>query len=283
MKIGGIDLSFPVFFPSVSSVKTALPPLDYVRLLSALRGINGQFLVSAFDLAHAILPDQQALRDLLGCVRNPGTVVIMDSGNYESFWKGAQDRWSQTDSHNILRSFPCALAFGFDEQSPPHDHSNHVRLIIDRFNRDQAAASDVTIVPIIHGRAQTLPVLCAEVARISGAPMIAVPERRLDDYSVKEAFNSNNADSIRQQIREKIDKTSVTIVYLSENSANSEWVNWEIEESLKRGKGVIGVYKAGGPRATLPKAFTDNALNCVQWTHKNLVSALEETNRKRTW
>ncbi|MGH8604867.1 MAG: hypothetical protein ACREXR_19410 [Gammaproteobacteria bacterium] len=80
-----------------------------------------------------------------------------------------------------MRSFPCSLAFGFDEQNPPYDHNNHVRLIIDRLDRDRAAAGEVTVVPIIHGTAQTLPVLCAEVVRISGVPMIAVPERRLGD------------------------------------------------------------------------------------------------------
>lgn len=181
MKIGGIELSFPVFFPSVSSVKTALPLLDYVRLLSALRAINGQFLVSAFDLAHSGEVDQQTLREVLGCARNPGTVVMMDSGNYESYWKGAKDRWSQTDFHSVLRSFPCSLAFGFDAQDPPHDQNDHVQLIIDRFDRDQAAGGEVSIVPIIHGTAQLLPDLCAKVARISGALMIAVPERRLGD------------------------------------------------------------------------------------------------------
>ncbi|MGH8604866.1 MAG: hypothetical protein ACREXR_19405, partial [Gammaproteobacteria bacterium] len=61
---------------------------DYVRLLNALHAINGQFLVSAFDLARANAADQEALREQLGCVRNPETVVMMDSGNYESYWKG---------------------------------------------------------------------------------------------------------------------------------------------------------------------------------------------------
>jgi len=35
-----------------------------------------------------------------------------------------------------------------------------------------------------------------------------------DDYSVKEPFNSENADYIRQKIREKIERSSVTVVYL---------------------------------------------------------------------
>ena len=45
------SLPLPVYFPSISSVKTALHPQDYLQLLSSLGGLNGQFLVSAFDLA----------------------------------------------------------------------------------------------------------------------------------------------------------------------------------------------------------------------------------------
>ena len=101
------------------------------------------------------------------------------------------------------------------------------------------------------------------------------------DYSVKEAFDSKDADYIKRQIREKMDKTSVTIVYLSPHSAKSPWVNWEIEESLKRGKGVIGVYKGETPPAALPKAFTENNCKAVKWSHENLKKAIEKASQNR--
>jgi hypothetical protein len=102
-----------------------------------------------------------------------------------------------------------------------------------------------------------------------------------DDYSVKEPFDSTKADYIKRQIREKIDRSSVTIVYLSERSAKSQWVNWEIQESLKRGKGVIGVYQGDRPPATLPKAFSENGCKAVKWTHADIATAIDEaaTNR----
>ena len=59
---------------------------------------------------------------------------------------------------------------------------------------------------------------------------------QFDDHSVKEPYDSSNADYIKRQIREKIDRCSVTMVYLTDKSASSSWVNWEIEESIKRGK-----------------------------------------------
>lgn len=103
---------------------------------------------------------------------------------------------------------------------------------------------------------------------------------QFDDYSVKEAFDSNNADYIKKQIREKIDKASVTLIYLSDSSAKSKWVNWEIEESIKRGKGVVGVYKGDTPPKSLPAAVKDNTIEVVKWSHSNLMHAMVEASKK---
>lgn len=100
------------------------------------------------------------------------------------------------------------------------------------------------------------------------------------DHSLKEPFDSENAEYIKRGIREKIDKASVTLVYLTQNSATSKWVNWEIEESLRKGKGVIGVYKDKAPQ-NLPKSFTENNLKTVPWSHKEISGAIDEAFKKR--
>lgn len=104
---------------------------------------------------------------------------------------------------------------------------------------------------------------------------------QFDDFSVKEAFDSTNADYIRRQIKERIDRCSITVVYLSEKTASSRWVNWEIEESLRRGKGVIGVYKGDTLPSRTPPAFQQNGCKAVKWDHVALMKAIEEANRKR--
>jgi hypothetical protein len=120
-----------------------------------------------------------------------------------------------------------------------------------------------------------------EVNLLRGQAKDEKTDLEFKDYSVKEAFDSKDADYIKRQIREKMDKTSVTIVYLSPHSAKSPWVNWEIEESLKRGKGVIGVYKGDTPPAALPKAFSDNNCEAVKWSHENLKKAIEKASKNR--
>ena len=82
-------------------------------------------------------------------------------------------------------------------------------------------------------------------------------------------------------IRERIDRASVTIVYLTEDSSKSDWVNWEITESLKRGKGVIGVYKGDAPPAKLPKTFQQGEFKIVKWDHTALLRAIEEASVNR--
>lgn len=103
---------------------------------------------------------------------------------------------------------------------------------------------------------------------------------QFDDFSVKEAFESDIADYIKRKIRELIDRCSVTIVYLSERSASSEWVNWEIEQSLKRGKDVIGVFKGEQAPANLPLAFHQNGCKAVKWNHTALMQAIEQNRKK---
>lgn len=185
LTVGGRSLPLPVYFPSISSVKTALRPIEYFQLLSSLGGLNGQFLISAFDLADIDQP--QPTQVVLTSARQAGIVTLMDSGNYESFWKNAQTNWKQADFHKMLADFPCDLAFGFDEQQPPANADDHIALVAERWQADQVAAGSCQIIPIIHGSASELPALCAAVATKTGVTMLAVPERRLGDGILERA------------------------------------------------------------------------------------------------
>lgn len=120
-----------------------------------------------------------------------------------------------------------------------------------------------------------------EVNLLRGQAKNDAMDLQFDDHSVQEPYDSTNADYIKRNIREKIDRCSVTMVYLSEKTASSKWVNWEIEESLKRGKGVIGVYKGDTPPAKTPPAFKQNECKAVKWEHAALTKAIEDASKKR--
>jgi len=120
-----------------------------------------------------------------------------------------------------------------------------------------------------------------EVSLLRGQAKNDKVDLQFDDHSVKEPFDSTNADYIKRQIREKIDRCSVTMVYLSDKTASSKWVNWEIEESIKRGKGVVGVYKGDNAPTNLPPAFQQNGCKAVKWEHSAMMKAIEDANTKR--
>ncbi len=121
----------------------------------------------------------------------------------------------------------------------------------------------------------------AEINMLRGQAKNDNSDLNFDDYSVKEAFDSKNADYIKSEIREKIERASVTLVYLTEESASSKWVNWEIEESIKQGKGVVGVYKGSTPPVDLPAAFKTHGFKVLKWAQKNLSQAIKEASRSR--
>jgi len=99
------------------------------------------------------------------------------------------------------------------------------------------------------------------------------------DYSVKEPYDSTDADYIKRNIREKIKQTSVTIVYVSENTSKSRWVNWEIEESVRLGKHVLAVYRGSTPPKNLPKAIKENNINVIKWSHAGIMNEIKKSKK----
>jgi hypothetical protein len=96
------------------------------------------------------------------------------------------------------------------------------------------------------------------------------------DYSVKDAFDSENADYIKKKIRDKIKQTSATIVYLSDKTANSKWVNWEIEESNRLGKIIIPIYSGDYSPKVIPKTLMDLGITPIQWSHDEIIKKLNK-------
>lgn len=100
-----------------------------------------------------------------------------------------------------------------------------------------------------------------------------------NDWSIKDPFDSKNAEYIKRGIRERIRQCSVTICYLTENTANSKWVDWEIRESIKLGKGVIAMYGGGFPPKNLPPAIKELGIKIVPWNQEELSKAIEQAAR----
>jgi hypothetical protein len=95
-----------------------------------------------------------------------------------------------------------------------------------------------------------------------------------NDWSLRAPFQSERAETIREGIRERIRQSSLTLVYVSDHTAESKWVNWEVEESVKLEKKVVGVYQGKIP-GRLPPAIKKHRIGVIAWTHKGIAKALE--------
>ena len=102
-----------------------------------------------------------------------------------------------------------------------------------------------------------------------------------NDWSLKQPFDSEKGDYIKRGIRERIRQCSVTIVYITDKTADSKWVDWEIRESIAMGKGVVAMHKGDSPPMQLPKAITDNNIPVVPWNQKELAKAIEKQSENR--
>jgi len=85
-----------------------------------------------------------------------------------------------------------------------------------------------------------------------------------NDHSIQEPFDSERAEYIKHKITERITRTSTCVVYLSENTAQSRWVEWEVQKSLELGKRVIAVHTGDCFEGNKP-SWLDGNIKIVPW------------------
>jgi hypothetical protein len=115
-----------------------------------------------------------------------------------------------------------------------------------------------------------------EVNLLRGQAKNENSDLEFNDWSLSEPFDSQNAEYIKRGIRDRIKQSSVTICYVTNNTAKSKWVDWEIRESIALGKGVIAMYKGDAPPINLPSAVKELKIKLVQWNHQALSQAIKD-------
>ena len=77
---------------------------------------------------------------------------------------------------------------------------------------------------------------------------------------------------IRNLISNKIRPAQVTLVLSGMYGAYSDWMKYEVDESIRMGKPIIGIYPWGQTYA--PTYITQNATVMVRWQTDSIVSAI---------
>jgi len=91
------------------------------------------------------------------------------------------------------------------------------------------------------------------------------------DYSVKEPFD----EKWKTNCRERIAQTSATIVMIGPDTASRDAVNWEIEESYRQGKKVIGVRISKERNDPIPAALKEHDAPIVDWNLEGISTQLD--------
>lgn len=97
------------------------------------------------------------------------------------------------------------------------------------------------------------------------------------DYSIN-SDNPNNAHSeeyIKTQIlAPRIRQSSTLVVYISPETKESKYVNWEIEYAEKQNKRIVGVWANGESGCEVPEALDEYADAIVGWTGNSIIDAI---------
>lgn len=192
--LGKRQLNLPCFFASVSSHETQLTPLAALEVAEIIGTPN--VLVSAYDLCFQSKnrPDlDEQMMNKISEMRASGSVVLLDSGNYESSRrKCAVDVWSLELFHRVLQEAPYDFAFSYDSPFSEKIEASAESLaahVVDQVRRDNVRSSGIEIMPIVHiptdGDTVSNIGLLPEAFRLISLELrptlIAVPERELGD------------------------------------------------------------------------------------------------------
>jgi hypothetical protein len=100
------------------------------------------------------------------------------------------------------------------------------------------------------------------------------------DYSIN-SDNPNNAhseDYIKSQIlAPRIRDCGTMVVYVSPETKESHYVNWEIEYAQKLGKRIVGVWAHGDKDCEVPEALANYADAIVGWHGNSVIDAINGT------
>ncbi len=85
--------------------------------------------------------------------------------------------------------------------------------------------------------------------------------------------NSEDAEYIRDLIRRQLANTAVTVVLIGDKTAASDWVDFEVRESISRGREVIGVKLKKDAR--VPPVLIEARTRIIDWAPRKVSSEIE--------
>ena len=98
------------------------------------------------------------------------------------------------------------------------------------------------------------------------------------DYSIKEPFDSTNANYIARGIIDQLRLASLTVCLYGPTTYTSKWVDWELRKSLELQKPIMGVCLYGDGRVKYHPAPLEGQPR-VAWNITEIVKTMRRLGR----
>lgn len=104
-----------------------------------------------------------------------------------------------------------------------------------------------------------------------------------NDGSIWEEAKRKGRSAIERMIDEGLKGTSVTAVLIGAETASRPWVTYEIEQSIKRGNGLLGIrihdvkdqYGKRGSRGSIPQPLKNGSYRIYDWNRSSFGRQVE--------
>jgi len=108
------------------------------------------------------------------------------------------------------------------------------------------------------------------------------------DASLWEEAKKKGEVALKRLINDGLDYTSVTVVLIGAETASRKWVDYEIEQSIKRGNGLLGIYidqikdhdGNTSRRGAIPKRLSDAGAPVHAWDREKFGAWVEAAAKK---
>ena len=114
--------------------------------------------------------------------------------------------------------------------------------------------------------------------------MLANPNIDIDFYneSVIVPINSSNAGYIKQVIKQKIERASVILCIVGEDTHSSGWVDWEVKTAIDLGKEVVFMRRKLNLFSSMKQSLLGYSKITGIFSYSNFTSALQLSNAQNS-
>ena len=166
-------INLPLYYPSISSVKTNYRPIDYLKAIRASGLPN--FLISSYDIQYSN-SDKTELIKLLQKSKSEGMNILMDSGNYEAYWHKNKD-WKIEMYNDIIKLNLANVYFSFDHQQIDGMSTDKIAHVAIQNAGSNIANTNSLVIPIIHSTPDNAAKISLEVCKGLESNHITLAER----------------------------------------------------------------------------------------------------------